>query len=129
MYKWLHRIWYEGGSFYQVLLPLSGIYWLLITLRRALYNAGIHGRHKASAPVVLVGNITAGGTGKSPVVMWLVRVMLERGCTPGIGSRGYGGRRSDSSMRVDAAGVARTATAAGGGADAASRSTGAAGAR
>ena len=103
MYKWLHRIWYEGGSFYQVLLPLSGIYWLLITLRRALYNAGILGRHKASAPVVVVGNITAGGTGKTPVVIWLVREMQERGFTPGIVSRGYGGTRSDSSMRVDAA--------------------------
>jgi tetraacyldisaccharide 4'-kinase len=105
MYKWLHRIWYEGGSFYQVLLPLSGIYWLLITLRRALYNAGILGRQRASAPVIVVGNITAGGTGKTPVVIWLVREMQERGFSPGIVSRGYGGTRSDSSMRVDGASV------------------------
>jgi len=103
MYKWLHRIWYEGGKFYQVLLPLSGIYWLLITVRRCLYGMGILGRHRAIVPVIIVGNITAGGTGKTPVTIWLTRELRERGFKPGIVSRGYGGSRSDSSMRVDSA--------------------------
>jgi tetraacyldisaccharide 4'-kinase len=103
MYKWLHRIWYEGGSFYQVLLPFSGIYWLLITLRRCLFSMGILGRHRPKVPVIIVGNITAGGTGKTPVTIWLARELRERGFTPGIVSRGYGGSRSGSSMRVDTA--------------------------
>ena len=103
MYKWLHRVWYEGASSYQALLPLSGLYWLLITLRRCLYSVGILGRHKAIVPVVVVGNITAGGTGKTPVTIWLSCELRSRGFNPGIVSRGYGGSKSSSSMRVDLA--------------------------
>ncbi len=103
MYKWLHRIWYEGGSLYWLLLPLSGVYWLLISLRRALYRLGVLRRFRADVPVIVVGNITAGGTGKTPVTIWLARELRERGFVPGVVSRGYGGSRSGTSMRVDAA--------------------------
>ena len=103
MYKWLHRVWYEGGSLYWVLLPLTGIYWLLISLRRLIYRIGLLARHRVRAPVIVVGNITAGGTGKTPVTIWLARELRERGFAPGIVSRGYGGSRSGTSMRVDAA--------------------------
>lgn len=103
MYKWLHRMWYEGAPSYRLLLPLSGIYWFLITLRRFLYQIGLFGRHKAAVPVIVVGNITTGGTGKTPVTIWLVNALRERGLAAGIVSRGYGGSRSSTSMRVDAA--------------------------
>lgn len=103
MYKWLHRVWYEGASSYQLLLPLSGLYWLLITLRRLLYQIGALGRWRAIVPVIVVGNITVGGTGKTPVTIWLSRELRERGFSPGIVSRGYGGSKSSSSMRVDSA--------------------------
>jgi len=103
MYKWLHRIWYEGSPTYRLLLPLSGLYWLLITIRRALYRSGILGRYEAPVPVIVIGNITAGGTGKTPVTIWLARELRQRGLVPGIVSRGYGGSRSGASMRVDAA--------------------------
>jgi len=103
MYRWLHRVWYEGALSYLVLLPLSGLYWLLITLRRGLYGIGILGSHRAIVPVVVVGNITAGGTGKTPVTIWLSRELRDRGFSPGIVSRGYGGSKSSTSMRVDPA--------------------------
>jgi tetraacyldisaccharide 4'-kinase len=96
-------MWYEGAPSYRLLLPLSGIYWFLITLRRFLYQIGLFGRHKAAVPVIVVGNITTGGTGKTPVTIWLVNALRERGLAAGIVSRGYGGSRSSTSMRVDAA--------------------------
>jgi tetraacyldisaccharide 4'-kinase len=103
MYNWLHRMWYEGAPSYRLLIPLSGVYWLLITLRRFLYQIGLFGRHKAVVPVIVVGNITTGGTGKTPVTIWLVQELSARGFSPGIVSRGYGGSRSSTSMRVDSA--------------------------
>lgn len=103
MYKWLHRVWYEGASYYQMLLPLSGLYWLIITLRRCLYSIGVLGRHRAAVPVIIVGNITAGGTGKTPVTIWLAGELQKRGFDVGIVSRGYGGSKSSTSMRVDPA--------------------------
>lgn len=103
MYKWIHRVWYDGAPSYYLLLPFSGIYWLLISLRQALFAIGLLRSHKAAVPVLVVGNITAGGTGKTPATIWLARELRDRGFRPGIVSRGYGGSKSSSSMRVDKA--------------------------
>ena len=101
-HSWIHRVWYGGHGWYRLLLPLSGIYWLLSLLRRSLYRAGVLRTRRAKVPVIVVGNITAGGTGKTPVTIWLARALAERGFSPGVVSRGYGGSKSGSSMRVDA---------------------------
>lgn len=103
LYNWIHRVWYDGGSGYWLLLPLSGIYWVLLMLRRLLYVCGILQAKKVGVPVIVVGNITAGGTGKTPVSVWLAQSLRARGFVPGIVSRGYGGSKSSSPMRVDAA--------------------------
>ena len=84
-------------------MPLSGLFWLLITIRRCLYRIGFLGTHDSPAPVIIVGNITAGGTGKTPVSIWLACELRARGFSPGIVSRGYGGSKASTSMRVDAA--------------------------
>ena len=84
-------------------MPLSGLFWILIAIRRGLYRLGILGTHESPVPVIIVGNITAGGTGKTPVTIWLARELRARGFFPGIVSRGYGGSKASTSMRVDAA--------------------------
>jgi tetraacyldisaccharide 4'-kinase len=100
-YNWLHRVWYEGAPSGWVLLPLSGLYWLILSARKFLYDCGVFKTYKADVPVVVVGNITAGGTGKTPTVLWLVEQLRTRGFAPGIVSRGYGGSKANTSMRVE----------------------------
>jgi tetraacyldisaccharide 4'-kinase len=103
MYDWLQKIWYGHNRGYRLLLPLSALFWLLLMLRRVLYRTGVLRRHRAAVPVVIVGNLTVGGTGKTPVTVWLAGELKSRGFAPGIVSRGYGGSRSSTSMRVDGA--------------------------
>ncbi|MBT8080820.1 MAG: tetraacyldisaccharide 4'-kinase [Gammaproteobacteria bacterium] len=100
-YNWLHRVWYDGGRFGWILLPLSALYWFVIIIRKYLYDRGVLRVRRATVPVVIVGNITAGGTGKTPTVLWLVEELKRRGFSPGIVSRGYGGSQSGTSMRVE----------------------------
>lgn len=100
-YRWIHRVWYEGARTGLLLLPFSGLYWLISRLRALLFRMGVLRTYKAHVPVIVVGNITAGGTGKTPTVIWLVHQLRARGFTPGIVSRGYGGSKSGTSMRVD----------------------------
>ena len=102
VYNWIHRVWYEDAPSGWLLLPLSGLYWLVLAARKLLYQCGAIRTRKASVPVLIVGNITAGGTGKTPTVLWLVDALKDRGFRPGIVSRGYGGSKADSSMRVEA---------------------------
>ena len=102
-YSWIHRVWYEDGRFGWLLLPFSGLYWLAVVLRRFLFARGVLRTHEAAVPVIVVGNLTAGGTGKTPTVLWLVRELQSRGFRPGIVSRGYGGGHAQGSMRVEPA--------------------------
>ena len=101
VYRWIHRVWYEGAATGWPLLPLSALYGVAMSLRRFLYRVGFIKVHRASVPVIVVGNIAAGGTGKTPTVIWLARELCARGFSPGIVSRGYGGSGSNSTMRVD----------------------------
>lgn len=87
----IERFWYQSPRWYHVLLsPVSWFYRAVIFSRRLLYRVGIFSRYKASVPVIVVGNITVGGTGKTPFVMGLIKALKEKGYSPGIVSRGYG---------------------------------------
>ena len=78
-----------------MLFPVSLIFEVLVALRRALYRAGMLRRERVPVPVVIVGNILVGGTGKTPLVIHLARALRARGRHPGIVSRGYRGESGD----------------------------------
>ncbi|MEF8700310.1 MAG: tetraacyldisaccharide 4'-kinase [Candidatus Accumulibacter sp. UW26] len=73
------------------LLPVSWLFGLLVDLRRRLYRCALLPSQRLPVPVIVVGNLTVGGSGKTPLVLWLVGRLREQGWRPGIISRGYGG--------------------------------------
>jgi tetraacyldisaccharide 4'-kinase len=78
------------GPLAAALLPVSFLFRLLTALRRALFKIGALHSTRLPVPVVVVGNIFIGGTGKTPFTIWLVEELRHRGFTPGVISRGYG---------------------------------------
>ena len=72
------------------LFPLSWLYGLIIWIRNYLFNIGLFKSVSFSTPIISVGNITTGGTGKTPMVIYLAKILEKYGCKPGIVSRGYG---------------------------------------
>ena len=89
----IEKAWKSRGLVAIVLLPLSCVYQLLSFIRRELYARGLKTVISNDIlPVIVIGNITVGGTGKSPLVAHMVQESLKRGFKPGIVSRGYGGQ-------------------------------------
>jgi tetraacyldisaccharide 4'-kinase len=86
--------WYSNKGAFLPLLVLSWPFALLSSLRRRLYKIGFLKSPELPLPVVVVGNINIGGTGKTPIVAWLARQLINAGYKPGIVSRGYGATRS-----------------------------------
>ncbi|WP_435947754.1 tetraacyldisaccharide 4'-kinase [Dryocola sp. BD586] len=88
----IERIWSGKSSLYLLLLPLSWLYGLVSGVIRLSWKLGLRKAWRAPVPVVVVGNLTAGGNGKTPVVIWLVEQLQSRGIRVGVVSRGYGGK-------------------------------------
>lgn len=82
--------WTQRGLLARLLWPVSLLYRLLITLRAGLFRLGLLSCQRVAAPVVMVGNVVAGGAGKTPVVIALVEHLQRRGIRLGVISRGYG---------------------------------------
>jgi tetraacyldisaccharide 4'-kinase len=89
----LQRVWYQRRSqwFSLLLLPLSWLFAVVAAARRAAYRRGWARSFRVTRPVIVVGNITVGGTGKTPMTIWLAEQLSARGARVGIVLRGYGG--------------------------------------
>ncbi|MFK8015129.1 MAG: tetraacyldisaccharide 4'-kinase [Gammaproteobacteria bacterium] len=101
--SYLNSVWYgdTGGAW---LRPLGALYASAMSLRSAAYRRGWRDVYRAPCPVIVVGNYTAGGAGKTPLVIALSQRLRSLGCRPGIISRGYGGTvTSDQAFLVDPA--------------------------
>ena len=89
----LPRFWFRRRVVVALLplLPLSWLFRSLVELRRRLFRCGVLRSYRLPVPVNVIGNQTVGGSGKTPLVLWLVERLREQGWRPGIISRGYGG--------------------------------------
>lgn len=103
MRKWLESLWYGGSPLKWLLWPLGMTFALTVAARRALYAAHLKHPIEMPVPVIVVGNITVGGTGKTPITAWLARELGERGFAVGVVTRGYRGRAKHWPQRVTAA--------------------------
>ncbi|MBL1319923.1 MAG: tetraacyldisaccharide 4'-kinase [Methylophaga sp.] len=99
--KWLLTSWYQPHPIRWLLWPLSALYCSIIWCRKQAYHFGLFKQHKMSVPVIVVGNISVGGTGKTPCVTWLAKQLKQAGYRPGIISRGYGGRSESYPQNVN----------------------------
>lgn len=88
----LNSLWYGESPWRWLLWPFSISYLAAASARRLLYRRGLLRAENVGAPVIVIGNITVGGTGKTPLVVWLARVLKLRGFQVGIVCRGYLGR-------------------------------------
>ncbi|PMS17494.1 tetraacyldisaccharide 4'-kinase [Trinickia dabaoshanensis] len=89
------REWQRRGAFAWCMIPLACVFGAIAAIRRATFALGWRERVNVGVPIVVVGNVTVGGTGKTPTVIALVEALRAAGFTPGVVSRGYGGKGAE----------------------------------
>ena len=104
--RWLQRQWYAKPHQMSLcmwpLAPLGMVYGLMMRVRRAMYLRDWFARERLAVPVVVVGNVAVGGTGKTPLTVAIVECLSKHGLKPGVLCRGYGGRSRSWPRLVDA---------------------------
>jgi len=98
--------WYRRGAVAWLLWPVSLLFGCAVLLRKILYQVRILGGKHPGIPVIIVGNLTVGGAGKTPLVIWIAELLAKNGWAPGIVSRGYGGNAAARDAAPRAATVA-----------------------
>lgn len=102
MSKILVKTWYGSLNLVSIiLLPFSLLFFFTITVRKFFYKIGIFKKNKFKTPIIIVGNLTVGGTGKTPLTIWLYNYFFERGLKAGIISSGYKSSNKNPSIIKD----------------------------
>ncbi|HJM71115.1 MAG TPA: tetraacyldisaccharide 4'-kinase, partial [Gammaproteobacteria bacterium] len=96
----LETIWYQDKKPPLILIGLSKIYGFLFKIRKALFSLGILSSTKPDIPVIVIGNLNIGGTGKTPFTLYLANALARSGKKVGIVTRGYMGRKSSSTPLI-----------------------------
>ncbi|MBS9780442.1 MAG: tetraacyldisaccharide 4'-kinase [Moraxellaceae bacterium] len=91
---YISHAWQTQAKWLYLLLPLAWLHRLIITIRQLLYRIGLLKSYRANVPVMVIGNITVGGSGKTPLIITLVNYLQSKGVKVGVISRGYGGDTS-----------------------------------
>ena len=94
------QFWYSRSWIAWLLCPFSLLFWLITTVRRALFRLNLLKSYRAPIPVVIVGNLSVGGNGKTPAVIWLVQELTKCGLNVGVISRGYGSKAKNYPLLV-----------------------------
>ena len=98
----LLHAWYAGHPLLKLLSPLECLYRCVVERKRARFVAGEGDIYRAPVPLIVVGNITVGGTGKTPLILWLIEHCQRHGLKVGVVSRGYGAKPPHLPWRVQA---------------------------
>lgn len=98
----LVQAWYQGHPALALLRPLEALYRGVVQRKRSRFLAGAGEIYRAPVPLIVVGNVTVGGTGKTPLILWLVEQCQVRGLRVGVISRGYGAKPPSLPWRVKA---------------------------
>lgn len=97
----IERAWYDPKQVWiWLLVPFMLLFAVISAVRRFLYRTGVLQSYKIDAPVIVVGNISVGGNGKTPMVLYLCDLLRQQGYYPGVLSRGYGGKSKHYPLQV-----------------------------
>ncbi len=88
----LNKLWYTNTPYKYLLIPFSKMYEGVVSIRKKYYRKKSNKNTKFNLPIIVIGNLTVGGSGKTPLTIWLANFLKQHGYKPGIVSRGYGGK-------------------------------------